>query len=234
MGFGGRAGTGLAVKGVTGWWGGTVHERARQACASPLDGASWLRATGRDMHRRLWAAASVIAFVGTLLSWMWLVRQHFSPSVTALAIVGPVVLVFPVAVAGRRILDAAPTPERAEKITRVVHAWLVLLFGIGVITAIQTASAWRGLILPVPHLVAAFLVYATGAVGLLTVLNLALPTLATSLHASAGELQWFIAAYSLVLAAMLLPAARRFHRRQAPFLPAIDRGNHDASVKREG
>ena len=45
------------------------------------------------------------------------------------------------------------------------------------------------------------------AVGLdLTVLNLALPALAGSLHAGTGELQWFIAAYSLVLAAALLPA----------------------------
>jgi MFS transporter, DHA2 family, multidrug resistance protein len=40
----------------------------------------------------------------------------------------------------------------------------------------------------------------------LTVLNLALPTLATSLHASTSQLQWVVDAYSLVLAAMLLPA----------------------------
>src|SRR5271170_2231107 len=40
----------------------------------------------------------------------------------------------------------------------------------------------------------------------LTVLNLALPTLGTDLHASTGDLQWFVDAYSLVLAAALLPA----------------------------
>jgi MFS transporter, DHA2 family, multidrug resistance protein len=40
----------------------------------------------------------------------------------------------------------------------------------------------------------------------LTVLNLALPTLARDLHASNGDLQWFASAYSLVLAAALLPA----------------------------
>ena len=39
-----------------------------------------------------------------------------------------------------------------------------------------------------------------------TVLNLALPTLATSLRASTPELQWFVDAYSLAMAAMLLPA----------------------------
>jgi DHA2 family multidrug resistance protein-like MFS transporter len=39
-----------------------------------------------------------------------------------------------------------------------------------------------------------------------TVLSLALPTLAGALHASEADLQWFVAAYSLALAAMLLPA----------------------------
>jgi MFS transporter, DHA2 family, multidrug resistance protein len=40
----------------------------------------------------------------------------------------------------------------------------------------------------------------------LTVLNLALPSMATSLHASTGDLQWIVDAYSLVLAALILPA----------------------------
>src|SRR6266516_1607363 len=56
------------------------------------------------------------------------------------------------------------------------------------------------------------------AVGLdLTVLNLALPTLATDLHASNAQLQWFVDAYGLVLAAMLLPAGLlgdRFGRKK--------------------
>lgn len=45
------------------------------------------------------------------------------------------------------------------------------------------------------------------AVGLdMTILNLALPILATDLHATNGELQWFADAYNLVFAAVLLPA----------------------------
>ena len=40
----------------------------------------------------------------------------------------------------------------------------------------------------------------------LTVLNLALPTIATDLHASSSDLQWIADAYSLVLAAAMLPA----------------------------
>lgn len=45
------------------------------------------------------------------------------------------------------------------------------------------------------------------AVGLdITVLSVALPTLATDLHASESDLQWFSAGYTLVLAAAMLPA----------------------------
>ncbi|MBV9206787.1 MAG: MFS transporter [Actinobacteria bacterium] len=40
----------------------------------------------------------------------------------------------------------------------------------------------------------------------LTVLNLALPTIAADLHASTSDLQWIADAYSLVLAAAMLPA----------------------------
>ena len=44
------------------------------------------------------------------------------------------------------------------------------------------------------------------AVGLdATVLSVALPTLATDLHATTADLQWFVSAYTLVLAAALLP-----------------------------
>jgi MFS family permease len=40
----------------------------------------------------------------------------------------------------------------------------------------------------------------------LTVLNLALPSMAVSLHAATGDLQWIVDSYSLVLAALILPA----------------------------
>jgi len=51
----------------------------------------------------------------------------------------------------------------------------------------------------------------------LTVLNVALPTLSTSLHASIGQLQWIVDSYSLVISALLLPAgwlADRFGRKR--------------------
>jgi DHA2 family multidrug resistance protein-like MFS transporter len=50
-----------------------------------------------------------------------------------------------------------------------------------------------------------------------TVLSVALPTLATDLHASTSDLQWFTAGYALVLAAAMVPAGLlgdRFGRRK--------------------
>ncbi|CAM3023693.1 hypothetical protein PASE110613_12880 [Paenibacillus sediminis] len=63
------------------------------------------------------------------------------------------------------------------------------------------------------------------AVGLdMTVLNVALPTLATDLHASTSELQWFANSYNLMLAAMLLPAGMlgdRFGRKKLLLIALI-------------
>jgi MFS transporter, DHA2 family, multidrug resistance protein len=62
------------------------------------------------------------------------------------------------------------------------------------------------------------LVLAVLAVGLdVTVLSLALPELAGGLHASTAELQWFVAAYTLVFAAAMIPGGvlgDRFGRKK--------------------
>jgi MFS transporter, DHA2 family, multidrug resistance protein len=58
----------------------------------------------------------------------------------------------------------------------------------------------------------------------LTVLNLALPTIATDLHASTSDLQWISDAYSLVLAAAMLPAGLlgdRFGRKKVMLVALV-------------
>ncbi|MDN3351681.1 DHA2 family efflux MFS transporter permease subunit [Actinomadura sp. DC4] len=62
------------------------------------------------------------------------------------------------------------------------------------------------------------LVLAVLAVGFdVTILSLALPALATGLHASTSQLQWFVAAYTLVFAAAMIPGGMlgdRFGRKK--------------------
>ena len=63
----------------------------------------------------------------------------------------------------------------------------------------------------VPHRWAALLAMALVLVTIgmdLTVLNVALPILAVDLRATSSDLQWFVNAYSLTMAASLLPAGR--------------------------
>ena len=58
----------------------------------------------------------------------------------------------------------------------------------------------------------------------LTVLNLALPTIANDLHASTSDLQWFSDAYSLVLAAAMMPAGLlgdRFGRKKVLLIALV-------------
>jgi len=76
------------------------------------------------------------------------------------------------------------------------------------------------------------------AVGVdLTVLNVALPTLARSLHASTSQLQWFVDSYSLVLAALLLPAghlADRFGRKRLLLIALVAFGASSAACAYSG
>ena len=58
----------------------------------------------------------------------------------------------------------------------------------------------------------------------LTVISVALPTLAGVLHASSGQLQWFVAAYTLALSAALLPGGLlgdRFGRKLVLMLALV-------------
>jgi len=71
----------------------------------------------------------------------------------------------------------------------------------------------------------------------LTVLNLALPTLARDLHASTSDLQWFASAYSLALAAALLPAGLlgdRFGRKKGLLVALVVFGVSSAACAYAG
>jgi len=76
------------------------------------------------------------------------------------------------------------------------------------------------------------------AVGIdITVLNVALPTLAKSLRASTSQLQWFVDSYSLVLAALLLPAwllADRFGRKRLLLIALVVFGASSAACAYAG
>jgi protein-S-isoprenylcysteine O-methyltransferase Ste14 len=118
--------------------------------------------------------ARVVLLALTWLVWWWAIDAPLSSMLNLAVIVGGVVLAFPVAWLGRKVLDRRPTPGWVAWTTTFVHFALGLLFGVSIIRAMGTHREWRAAVLPVPSAVGLALVVATGAILLLTVVNLAL------------------------------------------------------------
>lgn len=116
----------------------------------------------------------VAGFALTIVLWRWILQQSFSPLVNLFCIIGTLLAIFPTVWIGHGLLDIKPTIEQVAWVTTVVHAILMVLFGMAIIKAIQTGDTWRGLIIPIPRSLGITLVYITGAVTLLTVANLAI------------------------------------------------------------
>jgi protein-S-isoprenylcysteine O-methyltransferase Ste14 len=125
------------------------------------------------MKHVLEAFVRIALFVLILFVWSWVLNQPFSSTVNLSIIVGGVLLVFPVAWLGRKMLDKKPTTSRAAWITTFVHYTVVILAGVAVIRAIKTHQDWSGWLLPVPTEIGLLLVIVTGGATLLTVVNLA-------------------------------------------------------------
>ncbi len=120
------------------------------------------------------AFSRIALFVLIMFLWSWVLHQQLSFIMDTSIIVGGVLLIFPIAWLGRKMLDKNPELTRAVWITTVVHYTVVTLAGVAVIRAMKTHQHWTGLLLPVPTEIGLLLVIVTGCATLLTVMNLAL------------------------------------------------------------
>ena len=125
------------------------------------------------MKHILGSCGRITLFVLIIFLWSWLLHQPLSNIVNLSIIVGGVLLIFPIAWFGRKMLDKNPTTSRAAWITTSVHYTVVILAGVAVIRAIRTHQDWSGWLLPVPTEIGLLLVIVTGGATLLTVINLA-------------------------------------------------------------
>ncbi len=126
------------------------------------------------MNRIVLTVIRAAVFVLTVALWRWLLGQTFGPLGNLLCIVGSLLAIFPTVWIGRSLFNREPTTNRVESVTTVMHAVLMVLFGTAIVKAIQTGDRWQGVVIPVPHGLGWALVYITGIVTLLTVVNLAL------------------------------------------------------------
>jgi len=126
------------------------------------------------MKHILEACVRIALFVLIIFLWSWVLDQRLSNILDITIIVGGVLLIFPIAWLGRKMLDKKPTTSRAAWITTFVHYAVVILAGVAVTRAIKTHQHWSGWLLPVPTEIGLLLVIVTGGATLLTVINLAL------------------------------------------------------------
>lgn len=116
----------------------------------------------------------VVLFTCVFLSWMWVLQQPFSEAANLVIILGSVIVIFPIVWWGRVVLETDPRPERAARITTLLHAALMILFGAAIIRAVLTYESWRGWLIPIPGEVGLLLAVVAGLASALAVLNLAL------------------------------------------------------------
>jgi protein-S-isoprenylcysteine O-methyltransferase Ste14 len=106
--------------------------------------------------------------------WWWALNTSLSNVVNLSLIVGGVLLVFPLVWIGRKILDRHLTTSGVVWTTTFVQFAVGTLFGVAIIRAVTTHQDWSDWVLPVPTEIGLLLAIITGAVCLLTVVNLAL------------------------------------------------------------
>jgi len=114
----------------------------------------------------------LLAFI--LFIWWWASSAQLSNATNLSIIVGGVLLIFPVVLLGRKILDRHQTTSRVAWITTFVHFAVMILLGVAISRAVTTHQDWSGWVLPVPAEIGSLLFIITGVASLLTVLNLAL------------------------------------------------------------
>lgn len=118
--------------------------------------------------------ARIIGFAIIVTVWSWLNRNQLEPATSIIITVGGVLVVFPIVWIGRRLLDVKPMPERCKTVTTGVHYAIVPPFGAAIFEAIKVGRVWPGWVIPLPREIGWVLMVVTGAVVLLTALNLAL------------------------------------------------------------
>ena len=110
----------------------------------------------------------------TVACW-WLASRSAGNSVLNIALIwGAPLLTFPIALAGRKALDAGPvSKKRAEWTNVAVHYAMMIALGAGVFPAVGLVQRSPGIAVPVPQPVGLALFGVTGFATFLTVLNLA-------------------------------------------------------------
>ena len=119
------------------------------------------------------ALANILGFALTWAVWLWLAGQDLPFGVSLGIAVGAVVLLLPLALVGRWLIDLQPTPERAEWVTTGVHYLLGIFLGSAVLAATQFGLASQGWPIPIPPWLGLAVMFISGLALAAAIVNLA-------------------------------------------------------------
>jgi len=126
------------------------------------------------MKRSIVTVVRIIGFFLVLIIVVWAVNKQIRPNLSILIIFIFSFAIFPVCWIGRRLLDANPTKNRVTWVAIIVHYTLMPLIATAVFKAIQLVQMSPAWIIPGPSEIGSILMVLTGALVVLTVVNLAL------------------------------------------------------------
>lgn len=122
--------------------------------------------------KELVIVAKITVLVAYIVLWNYIGKIDASPAINSFFIVGCVLLMVPITLIGRKVLDSYPA--KVMNITTVVQALRLLLGGIAITRAIKTVETWTmGLVIPVPEVIGLAVLIITGAALAFTMINLA-------------------------------------------------------------
>ncbi|MBI4771332.1 MAG: hypothetical protein HY784_13210 [Chloroflexi bacterium] len=119
------------------------------------------------------ALANVLGFVITWAVWLWLANRQLPVAASLAIAAGGALMLIPLVLAGRWLLDRQPTVAQARRVTTVVHYLLAIFLGSAVLEATRLgldSPAWP---IPVPAWLGVVVMGASGLLLLVAVLNLA-------------------------------------------------------------
>ena len=147
--------------------------RARLPDGKKLPGTTTAAGEDRTIKRFgvLLGALKVAGLVAIWFLLRWLAANDVGTAASAVLIVAPLVLVAPVSLGGRKVLDARP--EWVIPATAAVDLILIVLFGVSIVVGVRFGIAHPGWLLPIPAKPGLVLMWVLGPVVALTVINLA-------------------------------------------------------------
>jgi protein-S-isoprenylcysteine O-methyltransferase Ste14 len=105
---------------------------------------------------------------------LWLIDQELSLTYSFAIAVGGVLIIIPIVIVGRRLLDHQPTVERADLVTTILHYLVAIFFGSAVISATKFGLSSPTWSIPIPSWLGLLLMTIGGISLLIVIINLAI------------------------------------------------------------